>query len=131
MNERYFFRGKRIDNGEWAIGSLAQTKNYPYDGSAICSYIWKIPCVDTLVEVDTATVGQSTGLRDVSGKLIYEGDIVRGRIGGTEQMYPWKVTVPEIYVHIRDKDSYTRVDLGSLRIVGNAYDNPELIEVPK
>ena len=77
MNERYLFRGKRIDNGEWVYGSLAQTNNYPYDGTNISSYIWEIPCVETLKPVNSSTIGQCTGARDKNGTLIFEGDILR------------------------------------------------------
>jgi len=71
MNERFMFRGKRKDNGEWIQGSL------------LCFHanrfgIWHedkqtYMCFD----VEPATVGQCTDLRDDSEKLIFEGDILR------------------------------------------------------
>lgn len=74
--ENIKFKAKRLDNGEWIVGSLIRStagvkeRAYIVDNfSSMSDY--------SVVGVDPSTVCQFTGLKDCKGNEVWEGDIVR------------------------------------------------------
>lgn len=124
---KILFRGKRTDNGEWVCGYYVLRKR-PYfkdkganfehiicDNLVIDDFNDK-QFVDTIpitYSVDPETVGQYTDLTDTNGRKIFEGD---------NDMAKFIITYSTFTV---DFDSVYGEEL---EIVGNVYDNPELLE---
>lgn len=130
MNERYLFRAKRIDNGEWAEGLLTIMWGQ--------FHIINPNDENTAYTIDSSTICQCTGLSDESGKKIFEGDIV-GFIDctSTENGYSerycrgqvtWDKETASFQVTERlSAESYEVLNRGC-KVLGNMFDNPELME---
>lgn len=141
MNDRYLYRAKRIDNGEWVEGFLVKKHRLFYIYDIINSDTCRQPNYD----VDPSTICQCTGLRDKNGKLIWENDIVQRDIFGNEKIgiITWMdVFIIGFQFKVENKDGGTNFypmgrgirddDVGERcndDVIGNIFDNPELLEV--
>ena len=148
MEREILFRGKRKDNGEWICGDLLQDVE-----SGICAIVSYVNLGGNIHDLSESCifavipeiVGQYTGLTDKNGVKIFEGDIVKGtaysatRIG----MIVWideissfgvrYVNAPNPTAWDWENSSILRcVSLGktdefAAEVIGNIYDNPELL----
>lgn len=125
----YLFRGKRKDNEEWVYGDLWCN---PYRKRVVC-IVSPINNQGTTGgnEVDTETVGQYTGLTDRNGTKIFEGDILRFGDDGEYSNYEvvwfgnrWEV----VGCGTNSADDLDLFFCEHSVIIGNIYDNPELLE---
>lgn len=162
MNDRYLFKAKSLDNGEWVTGSLITCE----DGT--CKIATSLlegkadePILVCAYDVDRDTICQCAGLRDKNSKLICENDIVdflghKGTVvfecgsfgiayktpigwngieanikpitGCDNRLYACEndnyISLWEIYWNFNDEDD----SVDTVEVIGNIFDNPELLE---
>lgn len=148
MQDRYLFRGKRLDNGEWVYGNLIRSNDSEVGYEAII-----IPTNDSNMytkggsigdlgfenwyKVNETTICQCTGFKDKNGNLIWENDICDRKEEYPEIVKYNKGDWTLDYSYSKDKESgYCFCNLGfyvlerkCVEVIGNVFDNPELLEV--
>lgn len=132
MENRFLSRGKRIDNGEWVEGYLSypfctEKGNESYYFYAKDSLDFFCRCV-----VDPSTICQCTAMPDKNNKLIFENDIAIKHndddkepylIRWSENYAAWELAQCGCAMY-----GFFDVDFGEIEVIGNAIDNPELLE---
>ena len=133
MEDRYLYRAKRLDNGEWVQGYLV------YDNrDKLYRIIMEIQystgtCIttDNAPRVDSSTICQCTGLKDKNGKLIWENDIIKCKFGIAVAVWDkseWRIKWVKDNIWRKDLHYWVVEDNQRTEVVGNIFDNPELLE---
>ena len=139
MNDRYLFRAKRTDNGECVKGSLCYKKAYCFDNRTKPKAVIITEYSNTGVvnfDIDENTICQCTGLKDKNGKLIWENDIM---VAHLDDRFPEDATYTRV---VWNNNGFCTKEQGSedilpldkfdqeyFEVIGNRFDNPELLEV--
>lgn len=137
--EEYLVKAKRLGNEEWVQGYLYGIWEKRY-------VLWGMTNdIPDMIEVDPSTICRCTGLKETDNdKLIWENDIVL-----IKSDYPTlkkgvvKYHAPKYLLNIHDEYSYNHdlidskeVNTGrehyyihfKYEVIGNIFDNPELLE---
>lgn len=135
------FKAKRIDNGEWVEGYYQ--KRYCLSDSeeslifhADSYKMWEY------AEIAPETLCQFTGLCDKNGNKIWENDILMAHLDEfhpedmTYETVEWGVagwaahetsSIDREYGSV-DREYLNEFDLKHFEVVGNIFDNPELLQ---
>lgn len=125
------FRAKDLDNN-WVAGDYVSIPGRE-DLCGIRPRSRQIINVSKLCK--SATIGQYTGLTDKNGKKIFEGDILSAYF---DEDYPENETRAVVVWHgigfylcymSRIFELFETTDATFFEVIGNIYDNPELLEV--
>lgn len=126
MENRYLFRGKTI-RGDWVRGLLASKDNKWYIGNKVGRPL--------AFEIRPESICQCTGLKDKNDKLIFENDIMEAHI---DEDFPEDVSRFKVEWNGKgwvenhpdgvDREYLDDFDTEHFKVVGNIFDNPELLE---
>ena len=127
MNREILFRAKKVDNDEWVYGYVIKRHGL--------WFLYDLKNSDTFrqknYEVRPDTICQYTGLTNELGEEFLENDIVQcgyyyGVIKYEDDAFiiKWNTKGSEFLRHDLAYWAYLR----NARVVGNIFDNPELLE---
>lgn len=147
-NDRYLYRAKRTDNGEWVEGFYFCIVHD--DGRHVHHFIMPLgtdlslgtPIEKIQVEVDPNTLCLCTGKEYMDSEIAFEGDIFESQTSGdllilrygTYQTYcPVDKAYMDSVGFYAECYGYPDMPIGDLHDYalkrGNIFDNPELLEV--
>ena len=136
------FKAKRIDNGEWVEGYYLRDQ-YHRSGKDIIFYRKDSDRFTVYTNIiDIETLCQFTGLYDKNGKKIWENDILMAHL---DEFYPEDATYETIEWGVAgwaahetsnidrehgsvDREYLDEFDLKHFEVVGNIFDNKELLQ---
>ncbi|RJV72135.1 hypothetical protein DWY90_09970 [Coprococcus sp. AF27-8] len=135
MNRENLFKAKRKDNGEWVEGYYVYCRKRHYILPVLNKAIGFDEREDKWIEIDIDTLCQHTGLTDKNDKKIWENDILRRdgywdiRIEFENGVFMVRNTDKVQYINRVVYTPISIFDVNVYEVIGNIFDNPELLEV--
>lgn len=134
MMREILFRGKHTDDGHWLYGAYCPV-DHQCDFPCILPPYYSFDANLPHFGVNDKTVGQYTGIDDENDEKIFDGDVLKFRVGAlkTER----KAIIEYANGAFQARLSKTEVMplsvlyaycSGMVEIIGNVHDNPELLE---
>lgn len=156
MEDRYLFKAKRLDDGEWVQGNLIQSCDATDGWESIIIPVKNSNMFtkhighgygnlgfENWYRVNPSTICQCTGLKDKNGKLIWENDILHN---GNYFVVKWNAPCARFDIVLNNLHNipigkwepmicdWKNNDFKEYRksvdyeVIGNKFDNPELLE---
>lgn len=125
LPERPIVRKHEVPEGQWVFGE-------PHTIDCPTPHIHTANGDVGKQPIDKETLGQFTGVKDINGREIYEGDIVRVRV--TNNCFKKNPKFCNGVVTFSKYDGgwangcYHKFLPGRMEVIGNIHDNPELLE---
>ena len=132
------FRGRSVEafsEEEWKYGYLIEDEGYSFIINQVIEANEQYITIGSWCPVNPDTPGQSTGLFDRNGKEVFVGDIIKCTRGCPHEVYLEKEYggtfiggMPAVYLKdLGEGYAWTEHE----EIIGNIYENPELLEDKK
>lgn len=133
MEDRFLFKAKTakivdtynngVEDGVWVHGSLR------CDVGKYTIFQFEIERADYVeYEIDPTTICQCTGMKDKNGKLIWENDILNLDEGINAECFWDEVNMEWGLRNPTRTVSLCSYSLAELAVIGNIFDNPELLK---
>ena len=123
MENRYLYRAKRTDNGEFIEGLLTIMWGQ--------FHIINPDDENTAYPIDDSTICQCTGLKDKNGKLIWENEIIKCKCGIAVVVWDkseWRIKLVKDNIWRKDLHYWVVEDNQRTEVIGNIFDNQEFLE---
>lgn len=134
MKREIKFRAKSVGNGEWVYGDLHLRCLKPH----IHTEVLDGTMLSLKYNVIPDTIGQFTGLEEKNGNEIYEDDIMQittnidkylFKVTWNEELGAWCLMMKgDIKEGVKPLGEWLGEYWDKIEVIGNIYDNPELME---